>query len=235
MPWLDKRHREPEVMDQPGLDPERHAVALDALARINRLSLTASSLFAPLAAFQRRRSLPRLRILDVASGGGDVAINLARMAGRLGLDWRVTGCDFSPFAVSHAGRRAKEAGIAVEFVRADALAGPLPPGPFDAALCTLFLHHLGNDEAVSLLRKMAASAPLVLVSDLCRSVIGLVLAHVVGRLVTRSPVVHVDGPLSVQAAFTVEEARELARRAGLEGAKVRPVWPWRWLLTWGRP
>ncbi len=234
MAWLDKRHREPEVMDQPGLDPSRHAVALDALARINWLSFTASSLFAPLAAHQRQRGLPRLRVLDVACGGGDVSIRLARMAARRGLDWHITGCDFSAFAVSHATRRAREAGAAVDFVRADALAGPLP-GSFDAALCTLFLHHLGDDEAVSLLRRMAEAAPLVLVSDLRRSVLGLVLAHVVGRLVTLSPVVHTDGPLSVRAAFTVEEARAMARLAGLEDARVRPVWPCRWLLSWVRP
>ena len=52
------------------------------------------------------------------------------------------------------------------------------------------------------------------------------------RLLTRSPIVHVDGPLSVRAAFTVAEARQLAERAGLSGATIRRHWPQRFLLSW---
>ena len=72
-------------------------------------------------------------------------------------------------------------------------------------------------------------------SDLDRSVSGLLLAHLACRLLTTSGVVHTDGPRSVRAAFTLPEARELARRAGLEGAEFRRNWPCRWLLSWSRP
>ena len=37
-----------------------------------------------------------------------------------------------------------------------------------------------------------------------------------------------------RAAFTVDEALSLARRAGLHGAVVRPHWPQRYLLSWER-
>jgi hypothetical protein len=74
----------------------------------------------------------------------------------------------------------------------------------------------------------------VLVNDLRRSRIGLALAHVVTRLLTTSSVVHTDGPLSVRAAFTTQEALALAERAGLTGPTVRRIWPFRWLLTWKR-
>ena len=75
---------------------------------------------------------------------------------------------------------------------------------------------------------------LVLVNDLDRSLIGLILAHVVTRLVTRCDVVHTDGPRSVAAAFTTTEARAMAERAGLRGATVVRRWPCRWLLSWRR-
>src|SRR5437762_3169037 len=68
--------------------------------------------------------------------------------------------------------------------------------------------------------------------DLRRGLGGLVLAHVACRLLTRSDVVHVDGPRSVEAAFTIAEARALAERAGLTGAVVGRRWPFRFLLTW---
>ena len=78
-------------------------------------------------------------------------------------------------------------------------------------------------------------APLVLVNDLERGLAGLTLAHLGTRLLSRSDVVHTDGPLSVRAAFTVPEVRALAAAAGLTGAVVVRRWPCRFLLTWTRP
>jgi 2-polyprenyl-3-methyl-5-hydroxy-6-metoxy-1,4-benzoquinol methylase len=208
-------------MDQPGLDPAEHGRALDALARVNLLSLTAPSLGRELARFQRDRGLSTLSVLDVASGGGDVVRALARPG------WRVEGCDVSPTAVEHASRRGGT------FFVHDALGSPLPAG-YDAVTCSLFLHHLSDDQVIALLRRFAEGARFVAVSDLERNRPGLWSAYVVSRLITRSPVVHNDGPVSVRAAFTPREIARLAASAGLPGARVRRCWPFRWLLTWER-
>jgi hypothetical protein len=76
---------------------------------------------------------------------------------------------------------------------------------------------------------------LVLVNDLVRGPAAYALAWLGTRLLTRSPVVHLDGPRSVAAAFTLREARELAERAGLHGARIDRRWPCRYLLAWRRP
>jgi hypothetical protein len=73
------------------------------------------------------------------------------------------------------------------------------------------------------------------VNDLSRSRWNLGLVWCATRLVTRSRVVHVDGPLSVRGAFTPAEAAKLAERAGLTGARVAERFPCRWLLTWRKP
>ena len=100
-------------------------------------------------------------------------------------------------------------------------------------MCTLFLHHLSSEDARGLLQRMRHSARrLVLVDDLCRNRVGYVLAWAGGRLLTRSEIVHTDGPLSVRAAFTIEEVRQLAHDAGLIGARIRRHWPERFLLSW---
>jgi hypothetical protein len=102
-------------------------------------------------------------------------------------------------------------------------------------MCSLFLHHLDEPQAVELLRRMSESARhLVLVNDLIRGRLGYALAWLGTRLLTRSRVVHVDGPLSVEGAFTRAEALELAERAGLHGATIVRRWPCRFLLTWQR-
>ena len=179
------------------------------------------------------RSRP-LRVLDVASGAGDVAVALAKQAEKAGLPVHIVGIDISPIAVEHARRRATAAGAAVDFEVHDALAAPLCQ-QFDVVMSSLFLHHLSRASAVKLLAYMAHTAErAVLVNDLRRSRAGYLAAQAACRLATRSPIVHVDGPRSVAAAFTLDEVRTIAAEAGLEDATIHRRWPFRFLLAWRR-
>jgi SAM-dependent methyltransferase len=230
IPDTTARRSRPELMDEPGLDPLRHAQALRALARVNRLSLTSSRVWASLHRVRRDTNRP-LRVLDVACGGGDVAVALARRAKRAGVALEVHGCDVSDFAVGHARERAEEAGVEASFFQLDVVDGTLPGG-YDLVCSSLFLHHLADEDAVGLLERMAGAGRAVLVQDLVRSRVGYALAWAVPRVVSRSPVAHVDGPRSVEGAFTVQEAADLARRAGLVGAVVGRCWPRRFQIRW---
>jgi 2-polyprenyl-3-methyl-5-hydroxy-6-metoxy-1,4-benzoquinol methylase len=232
---LAQRHCQPEIMDQPGLDPAQHVRALRALARINRLSASDAILWRPL--WELAREIPErpLRVLDVATGGGDVPVRLWQRARRAGLKLELCGVDVSATALEQARRNAERVGAEVEWRRLDVLSEDLPAG-FDVVTSSLFLHHLAEDQALGLLRRMGGAAgKLVLVNDLLRSRLGYLLAFLVTRLLTTSPVVHVDGPRSVEGAFSMAEARELAERAGLHGATISWRWPWRYLLAWRRP
>ncbi len=221
-------------MDQPGLDQAVHAQALRGLGRINRVSASASILWPAIAGLARKPSRSPIRVLDLATGGGDVPINLAMRARRAGLDIEIDGCDISPVAVGFASRAANAAGVSIRFFPLDALNEPMPEG-FDIVTCSLFLHHLAEVDAVRLLRKMAeAAGSTILVNDLVRSQAGYWLAWTGGRLLSRSPIVHHDGPASVRAAFRLKEVRVLAERAGLAGALVERRWPWRFLLSWSQ-
>ena len=146
---------------------------------------------------------------------------------------RVDGCDVSATAVSLATDHAERRSVEANFFRLDANAATMPRD-YDAIVSNLFLHHLSSSDAAMLLKKMSAAAPVVVVTDLVRGPIGYAAAFVGTRLLSRSTIVHTDGPLSVRAAFTLEEARLLADRAGLVGARVEPAFPYRWRLDWGR-
>jgi hypothetical protein len=137
-------------------------------------------------------------------------------------------------ALGHARHRCAEEGAEVRFFQADVLREPLPSG-YDAVISSLFLHHLTEEQAVALLRRMGAAGKSVLVNDLVRSRTGYLLAWLGTRLLSRSEVVHFDGPRSVEGAFTPNEARRLAEAAGLSGAVVQRRWPCRYLLSWHRP
>jgi 2-polyprenyl-3-methyl-5-hydroxy-6-metoxy-1,4-benzoquinol methylase len=106
----------------------------------------------------------------------------------------------------------------------------------DVVVCTLFLHHLTEADAATLLRRMSdAARQMVVVSDLRRTRLGYCFAWVGCRLLSRSRVFHVDGTRSVAAALTTDEARAMAERNQLAGAQVSEIWPQRWLLVWRRP
>ena len=99
----------------------------------------------------------------------------------------------------------------------------------------MFLHHLADEQALLFLQKMRQAARhMALVNDLARSRWGYLAAWLGTRVLTRSDVVHIDGPRSVAAAFTLDEVRDLAERAGWNGALLTRRWPWRFLLEWRR-
>jgi 2-polyprenyl-3-methyl-5-hydroxy-6-metoxy-1,4-benzoquinol methylase len=232
--FLAERDRQPELMDQPGLDAEIHQHALRALGFTNTVSGTSRQVWRGIAA---ANILPPdgqpLRILDIAAGGGDVLIGVIKLAARHKIAIEAHWCDINPTAVAYAEQTAVNAGITnAKFSQLDVLSDPIPQG-YDVVMCTLFLHHLSDDNIRHVLRRMAqAAAKCVVVDDLCRNRLGYLYAWAGGRLLTRSRIVHTDGPLSVRAAFTIGEIRQLAHDAGLDGAQFHRHWPQRFLMTW---
>src|SRR5262245_38258104 len=96
---LHERRVIPELMDAPDVDQTAHTVALVGLERINRISRTATLMAGPIAAMARRRNLRRLTLLDIACGGGDVPLAVARALRSRGIDAELTLSDRSSIAL----------------------------------------------------------------------------------------------------------------------------------------
>ena len=173
-----------------------------------------------------------VRILDIASGAGDIPIatvaarkTCRREIGNPGNRYQSQKHRIRP-------RQADRSQASIGFMCTNALTDELPRD-FDVVMCSLFLHHLSNEDAAKLLQRMAsATRCLGLVSDLRRSSYGLFLAYAASRLLSRSPVVHVDAVRSVRAAFTMDELGRLADEAGIPPERISRQWPARMLLTW---
>lgn len=69
-----------------------------------------------------------LRILDLATGTGDIALLLKKVAPQA----EVIGGDFAPPMLELARQKAQKAGLSIPFVEADALGLPFPDQHFDA-------------------------------------------------------------------------------------------------------
>lgn len=233
MNTLRTRGKLPELMAQPGVDDRDFLAALHGLRRLNRAARAAHVLWPDVLA-QARLHAPNqpLRLLDVACGAGDIPLALWRRADRAGIPLEIHGCDFEPRAITFATQEAEKAGAPLRFFRHDAVNDPLP-NDYDLITSSLFLHHLPEDHAVRFLesaRKAARHA--VIIHDLARGLPGYLLAWAAVRLLTQSRICRIDGPRSVENAFTPDEARHLALRAGMKDVIVQKRFPCRFVLLW---
>lgn len=242
---LKRRDLNPEILDSPGTPAEHHREALVGLQRVNTVSRTSQQAWRAIRGLALRRKLETVSVLDIGCGGGDVPLDLQRRALKAGLKMNVTGYDFSPTVVEFAraqaaarerngGPNAGERRCKAMFEVRDIFVQP-PERRFDVVICSLFLHHLDDAHAETLLRTMAEAARrMVLVNDLVRSRLGYVAAKLALRLLSSNSIVHQDGPHSVARAFKLDELRRLIDDAGLQGARLEKIWPFRFLLTWER-
>jgi demethylmenaquinone methyltransferase / 2-methoxy-6-polyprenyl-1,4-benzoquinol methylase len=90
------------------------------------------------------------RVLDCATGTGDLALSFKRAVGPSGL---VVGTDFCAEMLASAPGKARKAGLEVRFEVADALALPFASGSFDIASIGFGIRNV--DDPVACLREMA--------------------------------------------------------------------------------
>jgi 2-polyprenyl-3-methyl-5-hydroxy-6-metoxy-1,4-benzoquinol methylase len=211
--WMTfQRDLQPERMDDPTLPAQDHIAALIGLSRINRLTSVSRPIYRRLRRYAQATKRP-LRVLDVATGSGDLPIDWARRARADGLSMEITAIDISDVAIEFAKQRATDAGVQIHFECRDCLHSRMPTG-FDIVTCNLFIHHLDETSITRLLQAMRSAADhAVLVCDLERSRLNLAAVWLAAHAVTRSPVVHEDAMLSVRAALTRAEFREVATQA----------------------
>ena len=246
-PDLKSRHLVPELMDDPNLPPADHQLALRGLRRINRFSGTVSYLSSTILDLARQvPPVPKVPVtdkspwvlLDIGCANGENLLAVYRQLAK-SIPVRCIGWDISPYAIQSAKALASSAGLSEDQVRfevVDAL-GQIDPAPqADIVINSLFMHHFEESAVVSLLSRSAQLARVAVVADdLNRTQLGWFLAKTGCWLLSRSRVVHFDGPQSVRAAFTCTEIASIADLAGLENYRITKHWPERYALVWRRP
>lgn len=92
----------------------------------------------------RMTARPGLRVLDCATGTGDLALAFARAVGPAG---RIVGVDFCIPLLTRAREKAGRAGADVSFVVGDALRLPFPDGGFDLATIAFGIRNVADPVA----------------------------------------------------------------------------------------
>ena len=209
-----KRNFDPavlEMMDRP--QPVSAELELD-LERIRQLNRWFGS-YRLILGFIRRwiRPADKLRVVDLATGSGDIPRLIVDYARRIGANVEIDALDRQPATLAIAKRLSvnypeisyREANI-LEWNSIET---------YDITLCTLALHHFSNEDAARILHKCReVSKGFVLVSDLRRSFSLVAGVYVLTTLIFREPMTRYDARLSVARAFSFSEMRDLARKAG---------------------
>jgi SAM-dependent methyltransferase len=200
-----------EMMDRP--QPVSAELERD-LCNIRRLNRWFGS-YALISFFLRRWINPgaRLRIVDLATGSGDIPRLIADYARGVGAVVHIDALDQQSATVDIAKRLSADYPN-ITFVEGNILDWETSE-PCDLVLCTMALHHFTDEDAIRVLRRCRdLSRKLVLVSDLRRSRFGTIGVQLLTATIFREPMTKHDARLSMARAFSFAEMNDLARRAG---------------------
>ena len=206
------------------LDRAVPPAARDAsLADIDRLNAWFGGYALTLRAFDRlvfrAPASRRWLVVDVGGGRGDFARGLLEYFRRRGRRVRVIVVDRDPDLLAVA-RRAMPPDVSL--VRAEATALPFREASVDVVTMSLTLHHMEPDAAATSLGEMSSAArEAIVVNDLWRSRLSLALVWLATRVLRCHPISRHDGPLSVRRAYSPDEIRGLAEKAGLRLPRIR--------------
>ena len=155
----------------------------------------------------------RLRVLDLATGSGDIPRLVADYAQEVGADVRIDALDRQPSTLEIAKKLSTDY-PSISFIQGNILEWQAPE-PYDIVLSTLALHHFSEDDAVRVLRRCRElSRKRVLISDLRRGWLGSIGVFLLTATIFREPMTKIDARLSAARAFSFSELADLARQAG---------------------
>jgi SAM-dependent methyltransferase len=200
-----------ELMDRPQPVSDELESDLENIRELNRWFGS----YALISLFLGRWIKPgaRMRIVDLATGSGDIPRLIAEYGRKVGAELQIDALDRQSATLEIA-KKLSVRYPEISFVEGDVLERQ-PVESYDIVFCTLALHHFSEDDAVRLLRRCLDLSPkFVLVSDLRRGWLATVGVHLLTATVFREPMTKYDARLSAVRAFSFPEMNHLARRAG---------------------
>ncbi len=210
---------EPEVMDS-DLEVEAY---LDGIATRHLDRLDGTYIDAVLALKPQQGA----RVLDVGTGTGAIPVRLA--AAR--PDLRIVGVDLSAAMLVRARRRARDAGVKVDFRKVSARRLSYRARSFDLVLSNSLLHHLPDPvPALNEFARVLRPGGSLLVRDLRRPPDRFVAAHIRRHGRYYKGLMKKLFADSVRAAYTLREIRDAVAGSKLEPTEVRRMFMTYWVI-----
>jgi len=168
-----------------------------------------------------------LTLLDIGFGGGDSIKQLSLYADRVNAKLFFYGVDLKSdcfnYAEDNLAAISNKKLICDDYrnISADLLK------QIDVIHCSLFLHHLTDEEIIGLFTFARSNRCIILVNDLHRNWFAYYSIKFFTALFSRSWLVKNDAPLSVKRGFRKNELVSLLEKAGFTDFSVKWIWAFR--------
>ena len=169
-------------------------------------------------------------VLDIGFGGGDSIKQLSKLAAKKKYNLFFYGVDLKQDCVNYATKNLTSVpnkqlicsdyrDISAEFLN-----------KVDVIHCSLFLHHLTDEEIIELFKFAKKNECIFLANDLHRNWFAYSSIKLITSLFSRSYLVKNDAPLSVLRGFKKKELIALLLKAGMKDYSVKWSWAFRYTV-----
>lgn len=170
-------------------------------------------------------------VLDIGFGGGDSIKQLSKFADKNKTELFFYGVDLKNDCVTYASDNLSAMNnkklicddyrnISEELLK-----------NIDVIHCSLFLHHLTDEEIISLFKFGRSNKCIILANDLHRNWFAYYSIKLLTSLFSRSYLVKNDAPVSVKRGFKKSELVSLLEKAGFKDYSVKWSWPFRYVVV----
>jgi 2-polyprenyl-3-methyl-5-hydroxy-6-metoxy-1,4-benzoquinol methylase len=223
-----QRSTEPEIMDDMAMTGDLLSRSLGTLDIINKWLggniVTMSALKELMSDVPKER---KITIVDIGCGSGDMLRIVARWLRKRGQAFHIIGIDANAFTIDYAKKHSKEY-PEIEYMCTMVPSDTFAKLEYDILLSTLFLHHLNDQEILSLLKCAIKRARLgIIINDLHRNRWAYFLFNLL-TLFVPNPMIRQDGLTSILRGFKRPELHHFAQQL----SKARSTIRWRWAFRY---
>jgi SAM-dependent methyltransferase len=169
-------------------------------------------------------------IVDLGCGSGDTMKRIAGWARAKGYKVKLTGVDKNADVIHYMTDYCKDfseiGGMVIDY-RDFFKTGT----PIDIIHCSLFCHHLKDDQLAELLSSIKRySKTGFVINDLQRNWLAYYGVQIITYLLNGSVLSKNDGPVSILRAFNLKELKTLLQKAQIKNYSINWKWAFRYLV-----
>ncbi|MDT7830568.1 methyltransferase domain-containing protein [Pricia sp. S334] len=225
-----KRNRDPELMDDVGMDSDILKKVLHDVDRTNRLLGGHQITLRGVAQLIRKHPQESYTIVDMGCGNGGMLREVVKLGRRMGVSIEAIGIDLSEKCLAIA-RNASSGFPEIQFIKQDIL--QLSPEDLhsDIVLCTLTMHHFFDENISVFLDRFTQLARIgVVINDLQRSPLAYHLFRGFSAIFIRTKIAKHDGLISIKSGFTRAELQRFAETLPSVDHDIK--WKWAFRYVW---
>jgi 2-polyprenyl-3-methyl-5-hydroxy-6-metoxy-1,4-benzoquinol methylase len=170
-------------------------------------------------------------VLDIGFGGGDSIKQLSNLADKLQVNLFFYGVDLKDDCIKYAESNLQALNNKKLICDDYRNISPELLKQIDVIHCSLFLHHLTDEEIVDLFKFGKTHRCMILINDLHRHWFAYYSIKFFTALFSKSYLVKNDAPLSVKRGFKKSELISLLQKAGFSNYSVKWTWAFRYMIT----